>query len=38
MKKTSVTPSATLLPMPRPNHTEKIGAKMMRGMALKALM
>ena len=38
MKKTSVTPSATLEPMPRPNQTEKIGARMMRGMALKALM
>ena len=38
MKNTSVTPSATLEPMPRPNHTAKMGARMMRGMELKALM
>ena len=38
MKKTSVTPSATLLAMPRPNQTAKIGARMTRGMLLSALM
>ena len=38
MKKTSVTPSATLLAMPRPNQTEKIGARITRGMLLSALM
>src|SRR5262245_59584830 len=34
MKNTSVTPSATLDQMPRPNHSVKIGASTMRGSAL----
>ena len=38
MKNTSVTPSATLLAMPRPNQTAKIGARITRGMLLSALM
>jgi hypothetical protein len=38
MKKTSVTPSATLLAMPSPNQTLKMGARMMRGMLFSALM
>ena len=38
MKNTRVTPSATLEPMPRPNQTAKIGARMMRGIEFRALM
>ena len=38
MKNTSVTPSATLEAMPRPNQTPKIGARITRGMELTALM
>ena len=37
-KKTSVTPSATLDQIPRPNHRAKIGAKMRRGIELNAFM
>jgi hypothetical protein len=38
MKNTSVTASATLLQMPRPNHSAKIGARITRGIELAALM
>ena len=38
MKKTSVTPSATLERMPSPNQTAKMGARITRGIAFKALM
>src|SRR5256885_3522055 len=38
MKKTSVTPSATLDAMSRPNHTAKIGARITRGIEFSALM
>src|SRR5438105_1696553 len=37
MKKTSVTPSATFEPIPSPNQTKNIGARMTRGIALTAL-
>ena len=36
MKNTSVTASATLDQIPRPNHSAKMGARMTRGMALAA--
>jgi hypothetical protein len=38
MKNTSVTPSATLLAMPSPNHTAKMGARITRGIEFSALM
>jgi hypothetical protein len=38
MKNTSVTASATLLQMPRPNHSAKMGARITRGIELAALM
>src|SRR5204862_1326472 len=38
MKKTSVTPSATLEAIPSPNHTAKMGARITRGIAFAALM
>ena len=38
MKNTSVTPSATLLATPSPNHTAKMGARITRGIEFSALM